>query len=69
MTLMSLLVLSRLCCVSAIDCRLPVVMYIVKEQDGAVMGVSWPLPSGLASGPLNAHCLFSYHTSAADMIK
>ena len=27
----------------------------LKLQDGAVVGVSWPLLSGLASGPMDAH--------------
>ena len=28
---------------------------ISKEQDVAVLGVPWPLPSGLASGPWGVH--------------
>ena len=41
-------------------------------QDGAVVGVSWPLPSYLASSPLsilNAHSSFSIHTPVVDMIE
>ena len=41
-------------------------MGVLEQQDGAVEWVSWPLPSGLASGILNAH--FWPHP-AADMIK
>ena len=36
----------------------PVVMVVLGEQGGAVLGVAWPLPSGSASGPwriLNEH--------------
>ena len=50
-----LLVLSRLC---STVCGLPVVswrMGVLDEQDGAVVGVFWPLPSSPASCPLNAH--------------
>ena len=60
--LVFVLVLSELCCTSGIVCGLPVGfrwsvkislrMGIPEEQDGAVVGVFWPLPSGLASGPL-----------------
>ena len=28
---------------------------VPKEQDVAVLGVPWPLPSGLASGPWGVH--------------
>ena len=51
-----LLVLSRLCCTSGIVCGLPVGfrwsvkiswrMGVFEKQDGAVVGVFWPLPSG-----------------------
>ena len=55
-------------CVLVFVCGLPVVGQHFDrqraEQDGAVVGVSWSLPSCLASGPLiNAHFDFSYHTS------
>ena len=44
----------------AIVCGLPVglwwsVKICFEEQDGAVVGVSWLLPSSLASDPLGAH--------------
>ena len=66
--LVCLLVLTRLCCIIGIVCGLPVGfrwsveiswrMGLLEEQDGAVVGVFLPLPSGPASGPLsilNAH--------------
>ena len=58
-----LLVLSRLCCTIGIVCGLPVGFRwsveisfrtgLLKEQDGAVVGVFWPLSSVPASGPLS----------------
>ena len=44
---------------------------VFEGQDGAVVGVFRPLPSDLASGPLNAHFWhgFSCHAPAAYMIK
>ena len=67
--LVLVLVLSRLCyIISGVICRLPVGFWwsvktslrmgAPKEQDGAVVCVSWTLPSGLSSGPfcaLNTH--------------
>ena len=70
------LVLSRLCCNSSIVCGFPVGfrwsvkiswrMAILEQQDGAVVGLSWPL---LASSPLKHNSGFSSHTSAVDIIK
>ena len=61
----SLLVLTRLFCIIAIVCGLLVGfrwsveiswrMGLLEEQDGAVVGVFLPLPSGPASSILNAH--------------
>ena len=47
-------------------------MDILEEQDGGFLGVSLPLPSGLAS-VIGVHQMntsgSSYHTPVADMIK
>ena len=45
--------LSRLRSFSSIVCGWSLGISIVAEQDSAFVGVSWPLPSSLASGPLN----------------
>ena len=46
------------------------ISWILEEQDGAVVGVFLPLPSGSASGPLSMHTSgSSYHTPAVDVIK
>ena len=49
------------CCICGIVCALPVDFRrsvkisvkrgVPKKQDAALVGVPWPLPSGLASGP------------------
>ena len=59
--LVSVLVLSSPCCTCGIVCELPVDFRwsdkislrrgVPEEEDVAVVVVSWPLPSGLASGP------------------
>ena len=61
-SLACILVLSWLCCIVAFVCGLPVGcqwsvknslrMAIPEEQDGAVVGMCWPIPSGLGSGSL-----------------
>ena len=74
--------LLRLFCVSGNVCGLPVGFQwsvkfslrvgIPEEQDGTVVDVSWPLPSGLASdhcSTTNEHFGSSCHTPVADTIK
>ena len=57
-----ILALRKLRVLSGIDCGLPVDirwpvdtwlrMAVLEAEGGAVLGVAWPLPSGLASGTL-----------------
>ena len=59
--LVFVLVLWSPCCICGIVCALPVDFRwsvkaslrrgVPEEQDVALVGVPWPLPSGLASGP------------------
>ena len=58
---------SRGCC---IVCGVPVVKlsWVLEHQDGAVVGLSWPLPSGLALSSIHTSC-FSCHTPASNIIK
>ena len=45
-------------------------MGVPELQDGAVLGVSWPLPSGQLPFPLSSNTSgFSCHTPVADVIK
>ena len=79
-TALCVLMLSRLCCVSGNVCGVPVGFWwsvkfslrmgILEEWDGVVLGVSWSLPSNLASGHWStSNEGSSWHTLAAEVIK